>query len=247
MTLWNGMYLGILCVCIYICNIHTWENVEKCWGGRIWWPSGAGVLFAFSGKCSVVCPQLLIHVSFSAWEILALTCTPIMLLPWGWEPFIAAIPVLLADGWLLGNPCCLVAAYHGWGRSLFTIVQSSWWFMDGIRNIDQPNIKKKTDTTKIGDSPNLVVSTVSTSPMAWCSTFGSAHGFSLPSKVPRWHAVICCGAVKVRCCFNGTGTKMGHTQFPFQSTIYCLVVDLPLWKIWVSWDDYSIPNMMGKS
>jgi len=66
-----------------------------------------------------------LHVSFSA-EILALTCTPIMLLPWGWEPFIAAIPVLLADGWLLGNPCCLVAAYHGWGRSLFTIVQSSW-------------------------------------------------------------------------------------------------------------------------
>ena len=29
---------------------------------------------------------------------------------------------------------------------------------------------------------------------------------------------------------------------PWTSINYWLVVHLPLWKIWVSWDDYSIPN-----
>ena len=56
----RNVFGNILCIYIDVIYIlgKMLRNVGKSRGGRIWRPSGAGVLFAFSGKKSVVCPQL---------------------------------------------------------------------------------------------------------------------------------------------------------------------------------------------
>ena len=47
-------------------------------------------------------------------------------------------------------------------------------------------------------------------------------------------------------CLAALGWNFGRTRHRRHwCFLNCLVVDLPLWNIWVSWDD-DIPNMMGK-